>query len=310
MFAKKLYALFLLIYFFADAAIANQFIKLDHNDKLVTEINNFFIKNHNDQYVFWAPVTDGISGHVFKIQRNAFELSKKYKDTSELFYLTDIKTDELIFFPDENKIININKAENYLNFSYGQNILPSTRLGLFYKIENDSNLGLFFENKFVTADKNLGKIKIEQLIHQYPTLNISSVNLFNHESFEVYANVQHKIKSDDIFGRLHYTLFEFLNDIDFNLGAQNYNKELALETYLSFVKKDIQIKFGFDVKKRYSDKNIFFELKLNNVYSKSDINTNISLSSRNFLWQENVMSLKKFRKDYADVKWRNGMKFD
>ena len=67
-------------------------ISTDSSKSPVENIDQFFIQNSQKKNVIWAPKIKGKSRYSFSISRDAYYISKKHSDASDLFYLSEKTT--------------------------------------------------------------------------------------------------------------------------------------------------------------------------------------------------------------------------
>ena len=94
------------------------YISTDSSKSPVENIDQFFIQNSQKKNVIWAPKIKGKSRYSFSISRDAYYISKKYSDASDLFYLSAQNDSGLKFQSNKSKNIGIIISENNSNLVY------------------------------------------------------------------------------------------------------------------------------------------------------------------------------------------------
>ena len=66
------------------------YISYDINTSVVSKIDKFFTEKPQKTNVIWTPKINGRSRYAFSIPKDAYLISKKHSDSSELYYLSEI----------------------------------------------------------------------------------------------------------------------------------------------------------------------------------------------------------------------------
>ena len=82
------------------------YISYDINTSVVSKIDKFFTEKPQKTNVIWTPKINGRSRYAFSIPKDAFLISKKHSDSSELYYLSEIIDNGLTFH--QKKAANLN----------------------------------------------------------------------------------------------------------------------------------------------------------------------------------------------------------
>ena len=287
-----------------------QYLITDSKIKVSDSIDTFFSKNLNESKAIWLPVIDGKSRYAFSIPKDAYYISKKYADTSDLYYLTNKIDNKLSFHQNEVQIINMHVAKNEYKFMYKKSTLFNTNFGIFYQNLKNKSLGLTLDKNFILFENSFGKIDIELFKDYYPLIQTKFVRLNNNENSEINFNFEHEIKSNifDLGG--YYTWFDTANQMDISAGMKNKNKKLYAEIFATLEHKGKAIKLGLNKVTNKSDINIFFNINLKNLFAIKDMNVILDINSSNYFNSDKKLSLKSLRKKNLDVIWRDEMYFD
>ena len=116
-------------------------ISTDSSKSPVENIDQFFIQNSQKENVIWAPKIKGKSRYSFSISRDAYYISKKHSDASDLFYLSEQNDSGLKFQSNKSKNIDIVISENNSNLILSQSILSNINAGLFLKNKENISFG-------------------------------------------------------------------------------------------------------------------------------------------------------------------------
>ena len=273
------------------------------------EINMIFTNNPNTKNVIWRPLVNGRSLYSFYIPKKAFSISKKSKDTSELFYMVRKKKRELIFHSPNVKNIDILSNGENLRFDMHVSSFSNMSYGIYTKKDDNNSFGITLKKDFMVLNQDLFNLKLYQPIKEYPTFNAQLITLINDEKSQISYDINHKFKSDALNGGIKAIWFEVLNDYNLNLCVKKNNNQIFNEFYLSTVKKNIEIQFGFTEIDKISKPNIFFDVKFNNIFKGKSIKANVILNSKRNLINYNSVSLEHLRERNLDKIWRENMNF-
>ncbi|MDB4245689.1 hypothetical protein N9832_05140 [Amylibacter sp.] len=281
------------------------------NDKylLTQRIDNFFSKHPEEKKIFWKPEINGKSRYAFSISKEAFNRAKRYTDTSDLYYHTKKIDEKLSFKADNSKKINLFLQKHDYKLIYKQNITSSINASVFFQKKNDKYYGLILDKNIIALENILGNLAIEQSYDEYPILNVKFVKLTNNENSEIYYNIEYRIKSDYYNSELRYTWFDIASQVDLSMAIKKKNREIYREINTKFRNKNKEFRIGLQQSKNNSKINLFFDLKLNNIFNKKLYNSSVSLGLNNYSIAENNLSLKYLRKKSLDSFWQRNMQF-
>ena len=299
--------LVLLLLYSPVQAQADRYIYSDSNEKIAKRIDEFFLNNPDANNIIWMPKIRGLSRFSFSIPKEAYKISKKYKDTNDLFYLSKQKDNGLELHATRIKKFNFLISEEDMRFEYSQNIFSNIDVNVFIQSAEKAPIGIIAGKYFKISNYKLGKIIAEKSSGEYPILKVKFVNLLQDERSELYANIFHKLQSDDINFKLGYKLFEISNRYDFTVGLQQENDQISSELYINFLSRNAKYQIGFNKIKDISNVNLFFEVKLENIFKRKNLYTNLELRSKNNFNKDDIISLKDIRKQNLDFVWRNGI---
>jgi hypothetical protein len=285
-------------------------ISTDSSKSPVENIDQFFIQNSQKKNVIWAPKIKGKSRYSFSISRDAYYISKKHAEASDLFYLSEQIDNGLKFQSNKSKNIDIVISENNSNLIFCQSILSNINAGLFLKNKEKISFGVNL-NKDVIISKNvLGNFGVEQAKDEYTVFNAKFVKLSYNENSEFYGNINHEFKSDHLNVGIGNTWFDITNQFDLTLGIHEQGKKVEAEFYATFGDENMKFQIGLNQIKNNSNMNMFFNLKFENNLYKENFGTNVIITSKDSVFGLGKLSLKSFRKKNLDMLWKKYMNYN
>ena len=276
----------------------------------VENIDQFFIQNSQKKNVIWAPKIKGKSRYSFSISRDAYYISKKHSDASDLFYLSEINDNGLKFQSNKSKNIDIVISENNSNLILSQSILSNINAGLFLKSKEKISYGISLNKDVIISKNALGNFGAEQAKDEYTVFNAKFVKLSNNENSEFYGNINHEFKSDHLNMGIGNTWFDIANQFDLTLGIHEQDKKLESEFYATFGDETMKFQIGFDQIKNNSNMNMFFNLKFENILNREYFGTNVIISSKDSVFGLRNLSLKSFRRKNLDKLWKKNINYN
>ena len=285
-------------------------ISTDSSKSPVENIDQFFIQNSQKKNVIWAPKIKGKSRYSFSISRDAYYISKKHSDASDLFYLSEQNDSGLKFQSNKSKNIDIVISENNSNLILSQSILSNINAGLFLKNKEKISFGVNLNKDVIISKNALGNFGVEQAKDEYTVFNAKFVKLSNNENSEFYGNINHEYKSDHLNIGIGNTWFDIANQFDLTLGIHEQGKKVESEFYATFGDENMKLQIGFDQIKNNSNMNMFFNLKFENTLNIENFGTNVILSSRYSVFGLRNLSLKSFRRKNLDKLWKKHMNYN
>jgi hypothetical protein len=285
-------------------------ISTDSSKSPVDNIDQFFIQNSQKKNVIWAPKIKGKSRYSFSISRDAYYISKKHSDASDLFYLSEQNDSGLEFQSNKSKNIDIVISENNSNLILSQSILPNINAGLFLKNKEKISFGVNLNKDVIISKNALGNFSVEQAKDEYTVFNAKFVKLSNNENSEFYGNINHEFKSDHLNIGIGNTWFDIANQFDLTLGVHEQGKKVESELYVTFGDENMKFQLGLNQIKNNSNMNMFFNLKFENNLYKENFGTNVIITSKDSIFGLGKLSLKSFRRKNLDMLWKKHMKYN
>ena len=275
-------------------------ISTDSSKSPVENIDQFFIQNSQKKNVIWAPKIKGKSRYSFSISRDAYYISKKHSDASDLFYLSEQNDSGLKFQSNKSKNIDIVISENNSNLILSQSILSNINAGLFLKNKEKISFGVNLNKDVIISKNALGNFGVEQAKDEYTVFNAKFVKLSYNENSEFYGNINHEFKSDHLNIGIGNTWFDIANQFDLTLGIHEQGKKVESELYATFGGENMKFQVGLNKIKNNSNMNMFFNLKFENTLNIENFGTNVILSSKYSGFGLRNLSLKSFRRKNLD----------
>jgi len=287
-----------------------EYIPGNSSKSVVENIDLFFIQKPKKRSVLLTPKIKGKSRYSFSIPRDAYYISKKHADASDLFYLTQQRDSGLKFQSNKLKNIDIIISENNTKLILNQSILSNINAGLFLKNKEKISFGVNLNKDVIISKNSLGNFGFEQAKGKYTAFNAKFVKLSNNENSEFYGNINHEFKSDYLNVGIGSTWFDIANQFDLTLGILEQDKKVESEFYATFGDENMKFQIGFDQIRNNSNMNIFFNLKLENILNKENFATNITISSKENIFGLKKLGLKSFRKKNLDKLWKKYMNYN
>lgn len=311
MLTKYVLILFINILFLLNSSVkaeVNTYIFGQNKYKITQRIDSFFAKYPNEKRVFWLPEVKGKSRYIFSVPKNAYLISKKYSDASDLYYSSKKIDNGLKFEPNNLKSVDIFLFENNSKVIFKQRFLSNINAGLFFE-KKENSFGMILSKDFIILKNVLGNFGLEQAKDNYTTFNLNSVRLNKNENSELYGNISHKFKSNILNMDVGYTWFDIANQFDFTVNINRNNDIITSDIYASMGEENMKFRVGLNQISKNSNMNIFLNLKLENIIEKKHFRSSISMSSKNGINIDDNLSLKRFRKKTLDSIWRKDFKF-
>jgi len=273
-------------------------------------IDQFFVQNSQKKNVIWAPKIKGKSRYSFSIPKDAYYISKKHADASDLFYLSEKTDNGLKFQSNKSKNIDIVISENNSNLILSQSILSNINAGLFLKNKEKISFGVKLNKDVIISKNALGNFGVEQTKGEHTFFNAKFVKLSNNENSEFYGNINHQFKSDHLNIGIGNTWFDIANQVDLTLGIHEQGKKVESELYVTFGDENMKFQAGLNQIKNNSNMNMFFNLKFENILKKENFRSNMIITSKESIFGLRNLSLKSFRRKNLDKLWKKHMNYN
>jgi len=276
----------------------------------VESVDKFFLQNPQKKNVTFVPIVRGKSRYSFLISRDAYYISKKYTDASDLFYLSEQTDNGLKFQSNKSKNIDIIISENNSNLILSQSILSNINAGLFLENKEKISFGVNLNKDVILSKNALSNFGVERANGEYTVLNAKFVKLYYNENSEFYGNINHEFKSDHLNVSIGNTWFDIANQFDLTLGIHEQGKKVESELYVTFGDENMRFQVGLDQIKNSTNMNMFFNLKLENTLNKRNFGSNVIITSKKSTFGLKKLSLKSFRRKNLDKLWKKHMSYN
>ena len=287
-----------------------EYIPSNSSKSIVENIDRYFIQKPQKRSVLLTPKIKGKSRYSFSIPRDAYYISKKHTDASDLFYLSQQIDSGLSFQSNKSKNIDIVISENNSNLILSQSILSNINAGLFLKNKEKISFGVNLNKDVIISKNALGNFGVEQAKGEYTIFNAKFVKLSNNENSEFYGNINHEFKSDHLNVGIGNTWFDIANQFDLTLGIHEQGKKVESEFYATFGDENMKFQVGLNQIKNNSNMNMFFNLKFENILNKENFGTNVIISSKDSVFGLRNLTLKSFRRKNLDKLWKKNMNYN
>ena len=281
----------------------------DLNKSALDNIDQFFLKNPKENNVIWVPKIEGKSRYAFSIHKDAYLISKKHTDASDLYYMSEQIDNGLSFHKEKSKNISIIISKNYSNLILRQRMLANINAGLFLINKEKKYFGLNLNKDIIISKNAFGNFSIEQANDGNTALNAKFVKLTDNEKSEFFGYINHDFKPDILNVGIGYTLFEIINQFDFTLNIQKQDKNVLSDLYVTFGEENMRFQIGLNQKNSNSNLNMFFNLKFENNVNMKKFGTNIIIASQDSIFKLRNLSLKSFRKKNLDMLWKKNINY-
>ena len=287
-----------------------KYITSNSSKSIVENIDRYFIEKPQKRSVLLTPKIKEKTRYSFSIPRDAYYISKKHADASDLFYLSQKIDNGLTFKSNKSKNIDIIISENNSNIILSQSILSNINAGLFLKNKEKISYGINFNKDVIISKNALGNFSIEQAKDNYMVFDVKFVKLSNNEYSEFYGNINHEFKSDQLNVGIGNTWFDIANQFDLTLAIHEHDKKVESEIYATFGVETMRFQTGLNQIKDNSNINLFFNLKFENTLNKENFGSKVIFSSKKSIFGLKKLSLKSFRRKNLDKLWRKHMNYN
>ena len=283
-------------------------ISYDINTSVISKIDKFFTEKPQKTNVIWTPKINGRSRYAFSIPKDAYLISKKHSDSSELYYLSEIIDNGLTFHRKKAANLNIFSSRDNFRATFEQRFLSSINAGLFFE-KKDNLIGINFNKEFIVSENALSDFGFEQVKDNYTIFKTRFVKLTKNEDAELSGNISHEFKSNIFNAEVAYTWFDIANKFDFTAGLKQDSNIVSSEIYGSFSEENVKFQIGLNEMRNTSNMNIFFNLTFEDVANVKNFSSKISHTSKNDFIVDNL-TLKRLSKYNLDSIWRKYFRYD
>ena len=196
-------------------------ISYDINTSVVSKIDKFFTEKPQKTNVIWTPKINGRSRYAFSIPKDAYLISKKHSDSSELYYLSEIIDNGYTSHQDKSKTLDIFSSRDNFRATFEQRFLSNINASLFFE-KKDNLIGINFNKEFIVSENALSDFGFEQVKDNYTIFKTRFVKLTKNEDAELSGNISHEFKSNIFNVEVANTWFDIANKFDFTAKSIEY----------------------------------------------------------------------------------------
>lgn len=283
-------------------------ISFDINTSVVSKIDKFFTEKPQKTNVIWTPKINGRSRYAFSIQKDAYLISKKHSDSSELYYLSEIIDNGYTLHQDKSQTLDIFSSRDNFRATFEQRFLSNINASLFFE-KKDNLIGINFNKEFIVSENALSDFGFEQVKDNYTIFKTRFVKLTKNEDAELSGNISHEFKSNIFNAEVAYTWFDIANKFDFTVGLKQASNIVSSEIYGTFSEENVKFQIGLNEMRNISNMNIFFNLTFEDIVNVKSFSSKITHTTKNDFIVDNL-TLKRLRKHNLDLIWRKYFKYD
>ena len=284
------------------------YISYDINTSVVSKIDKFFTEKPQKTNVIWTPKINGRSRYAFSIPKDAYLISKKHSDSSELYYLSEKIDNGYTSHQDKSKTLDIFSSRDNFRATFEQRFLSNINAGLFFE-KKDNLIGINFNKEFIVSENALSDFGFEQVKDNYTIFKTRFVKLTKNEDAELSGNISHEFKSNIFNAEVAYTWFDIANKFDFTAGLKQASNIVSSEIYGTFSEENVKFQIGLNEMRNISNMNIFFNLTFEDIVNVKSFSSKITHTTKNDFIVDNL-TLKRLRKHNLDLIWRKYFKYD
>ena len=303
-----IFILFLPVYY--AQAEEDDYINGNTGIEITERIESFFSKNPNKKRVLWYPEIKGKSRYALSIPKDGYLASKKYSDSSDLYYLSRKIDNGLNLQLNKLKYLDIIMSKNKSKLFFKRNSFYNINVGLFHQKSEKKSYGLTIDKDLIISRNALSNFGLEQSYGEYTKFDVKFVKLTNNENSEFYGNLNYKFKSDILNVGIGNTWFDIGNQFDFTVYIQEQDRKVVSDVYATLGNDSARFQIGLNQIKNTSNVNVFLNLKFENTLNNKNFGTNVILTSKESISGLRNLSLKSFRKKNLDKLWRKYINFN
>lgn len=283
-------------------------ISFDINTSVVSKIDKFFTEKSQKTNVIWTPKINGRSRYAFSIPKDAYRISKKHSDSSELYYLSEIIDNGYTLHQDKSQTLDILSSRDNFRATFEQRFLSNINASIFFE-KKDNLIGINFNKEFIVSENALSDFGFEQVKDNYTIFKTRFVKFTKNEDAELSGNISHEFKSNIFNAEVAYTWFDIANKFDFTAGLKQASNIVSSEIYGTFSEENVKFQIGLNEMRNISNMNIFFNLTFEDIVNVKSFSSKITHTTKNDFIVDNL-TLKRLRKHNLDLIWRKYFKYD
>ena len=302
---KKMLALILLI--FPQVSYAEEEFHEKNKIKKVTNvetISDFFKLNQNVDRVTWYPDLGKFKRFEIIIPRRDFFIAEKFKDSSDLYYISKINKKNLEFSSKLQDKIDFILTPNHLQIVYKKPIINNLSFGPEITYNNELAIGGNISYNHIFNDLSVINLNSSIYDNGLSKLDMGIISLTDFEKSEFFllASLYENSRSEEL--NIGKTWFDIRNAFDITavLNIDNTTQNFGL--YYEQEINEYQLYAGGDLNKSFNNPKMYFGIS--KAFGKRQ-NVTYNINNKNLNLKPK--SLKNIRYEGLFKFWKNNIKF-
>ena len=274
-------------------------------------VSNFFDATLEADRFVWVPQRQGLSRYGFTIPRQGFRSAQTYQDSSDLFYLSDLRDYGLapsgVPAPSWTAVLGKDSIELGVEGSWASGY----RAGLRVQSRDGTKIQGMLRRQLVVSEQSVVRLSTEIDASSALRLVGEAVSLARHENSELFVNVAVGPGGGLLWGEVGKTWFDLGSNLDLSTSAYRRAGHTDGKVLLHYDQMKYQISFGvqdlFSTSPSLALELAFHPKRQGGVHSQIVIrNSDLDEPWLGFRRQ----SLKSLRRVEMVQAWRDGMGFE
>ena len=274
-------------------------------------VSDFFDATPDADRFVWVPQIQGLSRYGFTIPREGFRRAEIYQDSSDLYYLSDLRDLGLATGDAPASSWTAVWAKDSMALGVEGSWAPSYRAGLRVQSGGGSKIQGVLRRQVVVSEQTIVGLSAEIGSSTALRLVGEAVSLAAHEHSELFANIAVEAGGRLLWGEVGKTWFEVGANLDLYASAYSRAGHTQAQVLLHYGQSNYQINLG--VQDLFSSSpSLVLELA---VHPKPHGGVNSEIVIRNSRIKEPWLgfrrqSLKSLRRVEMAQAWREGMGYE
>ncbi|MDA9566734.1 hypothetical protein N9R76_02925 [Planktomarina temperata] len=274
-------------------------------------VSDFFDTTPEADRFVWVPQRQGLSRYGFTIPREGFRRAEIYQDTSDLFYLSDLRDFGLAAGDAASLSWMAVLAKDSVALGVEGSVAPSYRVGLRVQSSGGAEIQGVLRRQLVVSDQTVVGLSAEIGSSRPLRLVGEAVTLAANERSELFANFAVEAGGGLLWGEVGKTWFDVWGNLD--LSASTYAHAGDTQGLVMFDYGRSSYKMSFGVQEVFSSSpSLVLELavqpKRQGALQSEIVVRNSGLEDSRLSFQR--QSLKSFRRVEMAQVWREGLGFE
>lgn len=270
-------------------------------------IRKYFIKNPDADRIYWKPHYEYLERFNFTIPREAFFTALRFKDSSDLYYLSKINDNGLNLSDNKHSRVMLKSDAKTNQLAYSKKLNNNFLLGAQIISKNKYSLGGNFSYNQIIKDKIL--FNLDGIIHpnQLSELEIGGVFLTEDERAEMFFKLNMFDDSRAKVLNIGKTWFDINNFSDFSSSVDFNRNSVDLSFYTEFAYKKNYINLGLKSAKDLNNSEIYIGFS-RDLGSRNNTKYTVQINNRNII-KPKSKSLKKMAMHELPKIWQDNINF-